>query len=209
MLRGSRIHPARVPQGAARSSVCTKGRECLFGRIVDGCMQPNAFGEIVHEEWRRAGELRREIRLDAFVVMPNHIHGIVIICPVGETNRTSVGATGRSPLRARRPPRGPARHSLGSFVGRLKPEVTKRVNQLRGTPGAPVWQRNYYEHVVRNEEELSRIREYIVTNPLRWAFDRENPAATTRAIRESLPQCDTLDDIFGATSSEADGMGDS
>ena len=63
-------------------------------------------------------------------------------------------------------------------VGRFKMNTAKQINQVRGTPGVPVWQRNYYEHVVRNEDEMNRIREYIVNNPLRWALDRENPQRT-------------------------------
>ena len=86
--------------------------------------------------------------------MPNHIHGVLIM-----TNH-NVGATGRSPF-----PSGPSKRSLGAFVGGFKSAVTTRINQLRGTPGVPVWQRNYYEHIIRDEESLNRIREYIADNP--------------------------------------------
>ena len=88
--------------------------------------------------------------------------------------RSAVGATGRSPLRS-----GPPKRSLGAFAGGLKSAVVKRINDLRGTPGIPIWQRNYYEHVIRDEESLHRIRQYVVDNPARWAFDPENPGATS------------------------------
>jgi putative transposase len=104
--------------------------------------------------------------LDEFVVMPNHLHGIIFI------EELDVGATGGSPFRS-----GPRRRSLGSFVSGFKSATTKQINALRQTPGVLVWQRNYYEHVIRNEQSLDRIREYIANNPARWDFDRENPAA--------------------------------
>ncbi len=102
--------------------------------------------------------------------MPNHIHGIIFII---------VGATHASPLqRENTPLRGPTSGSLGAIVGSFKSAVTKRINQMRGTPGARVWQRNYYEHIIRNERALNAIRRYIAENPLRWHLDRYNPDAT-------------------------------
>jgi REP element-mobilizing transposase RayT len=134
----------------------------LFGDVVEGEMRLNDRGKIVAQEWYLSASIRGEITLDAFVVMPNHIHGVVFL------KQSDVGATGRSPS------------GLGTFVGGFKSATTKRMNELRRTPGAPVWQRNYYEHVVRDEHSLNRIREYIAGNPARWDVDRENPAATHR-----------------------------
>jgi putative transposase len=147
-------------------------RQCIFGRFVNGDIALNEFGQIVTDEWNRSASIRQEIELDAFVVMPTHIHGIVII-----TNG-SVGATGRSPLLA-----GPPKRSLGAFIGGFKSVATKRINEIRSTPGLPIWQRNYYEHIIRDEESLDRIREYVLTNPAGWEFDPENPAATARPNR--------------------------
>ena len=147
-------------------TICTQNKECLFGDVVDGEMVLNEHGRIARDEWVRAGGLRAEIELGQFVVMPNHLHGIVII------RRNAVGATGRSPLQTRR---GPQPKSLGAFVAGFKPAVTRRINKLNDSPGVSVWQRNYYEHVVRDENELARIREYIANNPAKWEFDRENP----------------------------------
>ncbi len=161
--------------GAYFVTICTYQRECLFGDVVGGQMALNAHGRIACEEWGRSAQMRREIQLDEFVVMPNHVHGIVIIRdePHPIVEAYDVGATGRSPLRTARP--GPPKRSLGSFIAGFKSAATQRINHLRGTPGLPVWQRNYYEHIIRNEEELNRIREYIHNNPLRWHLDRENP----------------------------------
>ncbi len=109
-----------------------------------------------------------ELFEDEFVVMPNHIHGIVwIVDPVG--------ATGRSPLQTSH---GPAPRSLGAFIAGFKSAVTRRINALRGTPGAPVWQRNYYEHIIRTDRALEAIRRYIQANPHRWHLHRYNPEAT-------------------------------
>jgi putative transposase len=165
-------------------TICTQGKELLFGEVAKGEMAVNKYGRMIWEEWYRSAEIRREVRLDEFMVMPNHLHGIVVITSaeahgVGAIGRHEiiaivVGAHGRAPLQHRQLHRQP--RSLGSFVAGFKSATTKRINDLRGTPGVPLWQRNYYEHVIRNEEELHRIREYIQTNPLRWELDRENPA---------------------------------
>ena len=155
--------------GAYFVTLCTHHRECLFGEVVEGNVVLNEMGEIVEKEWRISANLRREIELDEFVVMPNHIHGIIAI-----RDHHPVGATGRSPLHSKHRTLSPK--SLGSFVAGFKSSVTKRINQLHGTPGHPVWQRNYYEHVVRNEIDLQEIREYIENNPVKWLEDENHPS---------------------------------
>jgi putative transposase len=151
--------------GAYFITAVAHGRAALFGEIAKGEARLNEFGKIVEDEWRKSSVIRREIELDVFVIMPNHIHAIVNIVDA------DVRATGRSPLRI-----GPPARSLGAFVAGFKSAVTKRLNDLRHSPGLPVWQRNYYEHVIRNEGELLRVREYILNNPLDWENDRENPS---------------------------------
>jgi putative transposase len=148
-------------------TICTYKRQVLFGTVASGEMQLNEFGQIVCDEWRKTAEIRHEIGLDTLMVMPNHLHGIVLV-----TDYT-VGATGGSPFRS-----GPSKHSLGSFIAGFKSAVTTRINKVRVTPQAPIWQRNYYEHVIRDEESLNRIREYILNNPAEWDLDPENPAST-------------------------------
>jgi len=154
--------------GAYFVTMVAHRRECLFAEMVDGRVVVSACGEIVEHEWLRSTEIRPGVRLDAFVVMPNHIHGIVIIC-----GQPIVGAHSCAPLHDA--PVGRSPRSLGSFIAGLKSAATKRINEIRGTPGLPVWQRNYYEHVIRNEEELDAIRQYIADNPGRWEEDSENP----------------------------------
>jgi putative transposase len=176
--------------GAYFITICTPRGELLFGDVVEGEMVLNQWGQIAHEEWLASEGIRRELKPDAFVVMPNHIHGIVWIVATGDAraqgvaSRIPVRAHGRAPqhtpVQRTPPPRTPlqrAPRSLGSFVAGYKSAVTKRINQMRGTPGQSVWQRNYWEHVVRNEESLNRIREYIENNPARWAEDQLHPDA--------------------------------
>lgn len=176
---------------------CTQDRQCLFGHIVESEMRLNDAGKIVADEWIKTSAIRHEIELDAWVVMPNHFHGIVIITgdAVGAHGRApqrqdirQVGAHGRAPQQGHPPQRGHppqppppdapdrilrrAPKSLGSLVAGFKSAVTKRINSLRNTPGAKLWQRNYWEHIVRNEPELNRIREYIGNNPAKWEMDK-------------------------------------
>ena len=156
--------------GAYFVTICTHNHRPLFGNIVDGRMLLNEIGRVVADEWERSSNIRDEIEIETFVVMPNHLHGIVIIHEHGANS--NVRATGRSPLRN---PRGPTSKSLGAFIAGYKSAVTKRVNVLRAIHGARLWHRGYYDHVIRKTDDLVRIREYIVNNPLRWEFDRENP----------------------------------
>ncbi len=141
--------------GAYFVTLCAYRRQCMFGEIKDKKIILNEFGTIVWQEWIKSAEIRSEITLDECVVMPNHIHGIVFI------NHTSVGA----------------------FVAGFKSIVTKRINELRQLSGNPVWQRNYYERVIRDEQELNRWREYIIHNPANWARDQENPDARNESIK--------------------------
>ena len=159
--------------GAYFVTIVTDQRQCAFGAIVAGHMRLNEIGAVVREEWLRSAEIRGEIALGEYVIMPSHVHGIVII--------RDVGAHGHAPLPVRTRQR--SARSLGSFVAGYKGAATKRINVIRGTPGHPVWQRNYYEHVIRSDEELNRIRQYIIDNPIHWDEDPENPNAAG-AVRE-------------------------
>jgi putative transposase len=170
----------RLPQydysqaGAYFITLISYQRECVFGKIMDGNIALSRLGEIVREEWFASRMLRSEIQLfeDEFVIMPNHIHGIVWI----GVDQVIVGATGRSPLHnPPSHPSGPALKSLGSFVAGFKSSMTKRNNQLNNTPGKKVWMRNYHDRIIRDENELREVRCYIIENPLKWELDRENP----------------------------------
>ncbi len=154
--------------GAYFITVVTWGRECLFGEIVDGEMQMNELGAVAQSCWQEIPAHFPHVQLDAYVVMPNHIHGIIVIM--------DVGAYASPPM----PPRGPQPKSVGAMVGSFKSAAAKRINEIRGTPGMPVWQRNYYEHIIRNEAALDETRRYIAENPLRWESDHENPAVAAK-----------------------------
>ncbi len=246
--------------GAYFVTIVTHHRTHLFGAVVDGNMQLNDWGDIVRDEWFKTAQIRPYVQLrdDEFVVMPNHIHGIIWIVGDGSRQvgarsvevgmrrrgarpsggaRPSVGARPsggarrqvgarrrRAPTGARsvevgmrrrgarpsggtRPsvgarPSGGARsrriptddhtfdiHTLEQFgkpvcgsiptiIRSFKSAVTKRINRLRNSSGKPVWQRNYYEHIIRRERTLNAIRQYIIDNPHRWHMDRENDCRT-------------------------------
>jgi REP element-mobilizing transposase RayT len=152
--------------GAYFVTICTQNRECLFGEIADRQMVLNDAGKIVADEWMKIAEISNEIELGKWVVMPNHFHGILVI-------NDSVGAIHESPLQMTVTQR--RNMALPKLIGRFKMLSSKRINETRNTPGAKLWQRNYYEHIIRNDDELNRIREYIINNPAQWEMDRENP----------------------------------
>jgi len=156
--------------GAYFVTICTQDRQHLFGEVVDGEMRLNEAGEIVCAAWFKTAQLRSYVVLheDEFVVMPNHVHGIIWIVD------DDGGATRRVAPTQNNRPAGPVPGSIGAIVGQFKSTVARRVNELRSTPGVPVWQRNYYEHIIRNDRALNIIRRYIAENPLRWHLDRNN-----------------------------------
>ena len=188
-MRGRR--PVRLQEydyslgGAYFVTICTAHRKMLFGDVVNHQMVLNEAGRIVADEWLRSSRIRAEVELDAWVVMPNHIHGIVTITDIGSGNQRRVCSPrcGCVPGRGDRPvaPTGTGPRSLGAMMAGFKAAAARRINAVHGTPGAPVWQRNYYEHVIRYEAMLNRIRQYIEENPARWAEDPENPARRRRA----------------------------
>lgn len=159
--------------GAYFITICSWNNECLFGSISDGKIQLNEYGQIVNVEWLQTGVVRPNVKLDTFIVMPNHIHGIIILNEDARTIQPVVGSPRRVAPTGR--PNGPVSGSIGAIVGQYKSIVTKRINKMRNTTGFNIWQRNYYEHIIRNENELNRIREYIINNPTRWAEDENNP----------------------------------
>jgi putative transposase len=164
--------------GAYFVTICTYQRQCWFGDICDGRMCLNHIGYIVAQEWVRSSHIRQEIELDEWVIMPNHLHGIVFITDINTVGNT-VGAQGRAPLHLPTTSNPVAVHrqprSLSSFVAGFKSAVTKGINIIREAPSLPIWQRNYHESIVRDEKSLHTIRQYIVNNPQRWADDPENP----------------------------------
>jgi len=167
--------------GAYFVTICTQDRACLFGEVVDGEMRLNDAGRMIQSVWDAVPAFYPGVNTDEFVVMPNHIHGIVVLVGAAPRGRPDPGqsATGQNGQA-----QGPAPTlSVPDVVHRFRTLTTKRYAdgvKQSGWPPFPgrVWQRNYYEHILRNEEPLHRIRQYILDNPMRWAYDRENPAAT-------------------------------
>jgi len=151
--------------GAYFITICTHNKECVFGDVVNGKMWLNKYGRIILEEWIKTENIRANVRMDFYVVMPNHVHGLIVI-----NHRRGVLQYAPTKTKFQSPSQ-----TVGAIVRGFKSVTTKRINQIRYTPGLPVWQRNYYEHVIRNKVKLNKIREYIQNNSLKWHLDRENP----------------------------------
>lgn len=163
--------------GAYFITICTQDRACLFGDVADGEMQLNDAGRMIQSVWNEMPAFYPGVDTDEFVVMPNHVHGIVALVGAAPRGRpvsihTRDGQDGQA--------QGPApTMALADVVHRFKTMTTKRYADGVKTDGWSVfrgrlWQRNYYEHIIRNDESMNRIREYIANNPLQWALDREN-----------------------------------
>jgi len=192
--------------GAYFITICCHDRACLFGEILDNKMVLNERGIVAQNEWLKTAEIRKNVELDVFIIMPNHIHGIIIINDTrrgelhspnddnvrdmqgelhsphdelqspndgnndvkGECNSPIVSTDGlkgecNSPLRS-------PSNNIGSIVRGYKSSVTKQLNVLN--IGCVVWQRNYYEHIIRNEQSYQTISNYIINNPAKWQEDK-------------------------------------
>ena len=223
-MRGPRRRGLRLQdydyagEGLYFVTTCTVHRACLFGDVVDAQMRLNDSGHAVEAAWHDLPRHYPGVRLDAFVVMPNHIHGVIALfdpvgagfkpAPAAGTRRTiDHAAIGCSP---------PAAHStdvrtFGGFAAGagLKPAPTghcpslielvrafktfsaRRINAMRGTPGRAIWQRTFHDHVIRNDHALERIRHYIAANPANWSTDPEHP----RRVRDAgATQASPLED---------------
>ena len=154
--------------GAYFITICVRNRQRLLGTIINDQMQLNPYGKIAETSWQWLSQAYDYVESDEWIIMPNHLHGIIFIsadCRGG--SRTA--PTGESKMKP-----------LGRLIGAFKTISTKQINFIRKTNGVLFWQRNFYEHVIRDGHALNRIREYITTNPLRWDLDRENPQAQGR-----------------------------
>ena len=170
-------------EGACFVTMCTQNRECLFGVIVNGEMILNEYGKIVEQCRNDLPNHYDNIALDAYVIMPDHFHGIIFIVSVDSVDALDsvnaidsvdsvlVGAIHELPRLKQQQRR---KMLLPKIVGRLKMNSAKQINQMRNTPGISVWQRNYYEHIIRDEKSLENIQKYIINNPLQWYYDNNN-----------------------------------
>jgi len=180
-------------EGVYFITVCSQNREYLFGEISHDSMQLNAPGTMVVEAWDSLPDRFPFMQLDARIIMPNHFHAIVVI-PRGEScihpsyTRPEQGEHKVRPYGER--PQGTSEGSIGRIVQGFKSITTQKfIKGVRECGWQPfsgkLWQRNYYEHIVRDEEEWQGISDYIAANPINWAMDRENLEA--KAIRPAEP----------------------
>jgi len=171
--------------GAYFVTFCSHQRMHVFGEVVNGEMVLNDAGKIARDEWFKTAELRPYVKLfeDEFVIMPNHGHGIIWIEDEVGTRRRRVLDWDEQRARQHRAPTytptgesfgKPVKGSVPTIVRAYKSAVTYMVNAAENQRGAVLWQKNYYEHVIRNDRELNNIRWYILNNPLNWQLDRDN-----------------------------------
>jgi len=165
--------------GAYFVSICVQHRKCLFGAIIAGHLRLNEIGQIVIECWSRVPQHFPSVELDEYVIMPNHMHGIIALNIVGARSpRPSdiVGARSPRPSQTVRHRRGEVPSpTLGQIVAYFKYQSTKHINQHHNMPRTRIWQRNYYEHVIRDDIDLQRLRRYIQNNPMKWTLDQLHP----------------------------------
>jgi REP element-mobilizing transposase RayT len=166
----------RTP-GAYFITICSWQRECLFGEVINDKMQLSPYGKTVLFNWSLLPKRYQNVALDNFIVMPNHVHGIIVLKGSPERNSTESKKFGHRKSKI---------HPLSEIVRGLKTSSARRINQMRYLTSLSVWQRGYYEHIIRNEESLVAIREYIVNNPLLWGKDELYPHNLVK-INESSP----------------------
>ncbi len=152
--------------GAYFVTICACQNSCQFGQIREGRMIANDLGIIVTECWQHISQIRRGVEVDAYVLMQNHIHGIIL-----KFDEESADGGTQSYPGIDRAASNSHSDSLGVIVGQFKRAVTIRSKSLSQRPEQPIWQRNFYEHIIRNERSLDDIRKYIYENPARWLED--------------------------------------
>ncbi|MGJ3253671.1 MAG: transposase [Elainellaceae cyanobacterium] len=164
--------------GAYFVTICTQERECLLGEVVNASISLSQYGTIVQQVWQQIPHHFSSATLDAAVIMPNHFHGIIIIAddslPIKQ-NSSDV------PLK-----RNSKKPTLGQIVAYFKYQSTKLINSMRDMTGVKLWQRNYYEHIIRSEASLSRLRIYIEQNPQKWQHDQLHPQNSSKYGETSI-----------------------
>ena len=159
--------------GAYFVTMCVLDRTCIFGEIKNNKMHLNEFGEILNSTWNDLPNHIENIVLDEFIIMPNHVHGIIII---QETKEPADSGTKND-------------YTLSEIIRQLKTLSARRINQARKTPGISIWQRSFFDHIGRDESDLYLTRQYIQNNPLNWDSDDENPEGKSpKFVRMLNPQ---------------------
>lgn len=152
--------------GAYFITICTQNRECLLGNVIDASMNLSQYGVIVEQTWHQISDHFLFVELDAAMIMPNHFHGIIVIF-----DRMSIAHQNIPNIK---------KPTLGQIVAYFKYQSTKLINTVRGMTGVKFWQRNYYEHIIRSEASLARLRAYIEQNPQKWQIDQLHPKNPSR-----------------------------
>jgi putative transposase len=158
-------------------TICAFNRAPLFGECQDGVVCLSEAGRIAAMEWRNVGRCVPTATLDEWIVMPDHLHGIIVLAPTdGPPSEIALAAWRANQSRfvtvMQASATGPAPRSLGAIIGTFKSVTTNRINVARRTPGMRVWQRGYYERVIRDEAALAKVRQYIAANPSQWSVRR-------------------------------------
>jgi REP element-mobilizing transposase RayT len=214
--------------GAYFITLCTHQRQCTFGQVVEGEMQLNAIGLWIQACWQKLPLHFPSLTLDTWVIMPNHLHGILCLDPNPNHPRRG-DAFGNMSMRSpqdsisnaspstdlRSPqdsisnaspsqPHGTTASSIGAVIQNFKSISTRKTNKLKNTPRQPLWQRNYYEHIIRNDDALKSIQHYICNNPLTWEIDQLHPNHRIRSIdsscdRSFFPEVENCRDCTSST----------
>ena len=160
--RSMRLHEYDYStEGSYFVTICTHNRQCVFGEIINDKMVLNDSGRIVRAVWDDLPNHYSYLELDACVIVPNHVHGIIVMAGVG---------AGLKPAQIKK------RHGLQEIVRAWKTFSARHINEIQNTPGLKLWQRNYYEHIIRNKIEWDHLREYIINNPAKLECDLNHPS---------------------------------
>ncbi|MEL6524701.1 MAG: hypothetical protein AAFQ07_03230 [Chloroflexota bacterium] len=160
--------------GAYFVTICTHRKDYLFGDVVNDEMQKFRLGDIAEQRWYDLPNHFEQVVLDGFVVMPNHVHGIIFIMDAS-ADSVNTDTIDRVPTEAREhvgtASMPSARPKLGTIIGTYKAAVTRYANRILDDPPSKIWQSRYHDHIIRNEADLKRIREYVLYNPQKWESD--------------------------------------
>jgi REP-associated tyrosine transposase len=153
-------------------TICTIDHTCIFGEVLGGVMKMNDYGTIAQRCWNDVPKHFPNVKVDVYVIMPNHIHGILwlmeTVVDVGKKHTSSLHLQPLNTIPTFK------KTKLCHIIGSFKSAITRRINIARGSPGKSLWQKSYYEHIIRDDISLNKIRKYILFNPLIWYKHREN-----------------------------------
>ena len=164
--------------GAYFVTICVNQRQCLFGDVIDGHMILNQYGMVVADTYRWLCDRYSYLYSDEWIVMPNHFHAIMVIADKSctDTDQPRRGVSRNAPTSIDTATTiNKQRKPLGRLIGAFKTVSTKKINKLRDAPGTKLWQRNYYEHIIRDRDAMDKIRHYTINNPISWSIDQLHP----------------------------------